>query len=196
MKKRSLKTAPAACPWPGDDALMKAYHDTEWGKPLYDDDQLFEFLILETMQAGLSWRCVLHKRENFRKAFDRFDAKKVAKYGVAERKRLLNDAGIIRNRLKIDATVSNAQAFLQMRKKHGSFSKYIWGMIGGKPIVNRLKSLKELPATTRESDAISKQMKLDGFKFVGSTVIYAHMQATGMVNDHLETCFRHKECRG
>jgi DNA-3-methyladenine glycosylase I len=183
------------CPWPGTDALMRAYHDTEWGTPLYDDKRLFEFLILETMQAGLSWRCVLQKRENFRKAYDRFDAKKIARYGAVEKKRLMADAGIIRNRLKIEATVSNARAFLETRRKYGSFSKYIWGMIGGKPIVNRLKSMKDLPATTAESDAISRQMKIDGYKFVGSTVIYAHMQATGMVNDHLVTCRRHKECR-
>lgn len=184
-----------SCPWPGADTLMKTYHDTEWGIPLRDDARLFEFLVLETMQAGLSWKCVLHKRENFRKALHRFDAKKVARYGAAEKKRLLNDAGIIRNRLKIDATISNAQVFLAIQKQYGSFSKYIWGFIDGKPIVNRHKTTKEIPATTRESDAISKQMKLAGFKFVGSTVIYAHMQATGMVNDHLATCFRHKECQ-
>ena len=173
---------------------MQFYHDREWGTPLHDDRKLFEFLILETMQAGLSWRCVLHKRENFRKAFHRFDPIKVSRYGSADIKRLLNNPGIIRNRLKIEATISNAQAYLKMRKKHGSFAKYLWNFIGGKPVVNRRKTLKDLPATTIESDAMSKAMKLDGFKFVGSTVIYAHMQATGMVNDHLMTCYRHKEC--
>ncbi len=189
MKKKE------SCPWPGDDALMQAYHDTEWGMPLKDDRKLFEFLILETMQAGLSWRCVLHKRENFREAFHQFDPAKVARYGAKDVKRLLANAGIIRNRLKIEAAISNAKAYLVARQKHGSFAKYLWQFTGGKPIVNRLKSLKELPATTPESDAMSKAMKADGFKFVGSTVIYAHMQATGMVNDHLVGCFRHKECR-
>ncbi len=184
-----------SCGWPGGDSLMQAYHDTEWGMPLRDDRKLFEFLILETMQAGLSWRCVLHKRENFRRAFHGFDPKKVARYGAADVKRLLSDAGIIRNRLKIEAAVSNARAFLAMREKHGSFAAYVWKFIGGKSILNRRKTLKELPATSRESDAMSKAMKLDGFKFVGSTVIYAHMQATGMVNDHLVSCFRHAECR-
>ena len=188
MKKRS-------CGWPGDDPLMRAYHDTEWGVPLRDDRKLFEFLILETMQAGLSWRCVLHKRENFRKAFHRFDPAKVARYGAADVKRLLKNAGIIRNRLKIEAAVSNARAFLAMREKYGSFAAYLWKFIGDKPLVNRRRTLKELPSTSRESDAMSQAMKRDGFKFVGSTVLYAHMQATGMVNDHLVSCFRHRECR-
>ena len=188
MKKRS-------CPWPNNDPLMQIYHDTEWGMPLRDDRKLFEFLILETMQAGLSWRCVLYKRENFRKAFHGFDPVKVARYGAADIKRLLDDVGIIRNRLKIEAAVSNARAFLAISKKHGSFAAYLWKFIKGKPIVRRRKSLKELPATSRESDVISRAMKRDGFKFVGSTVIYAHMQATGMVNDHLVSCFRHGECR-
>ena len=183
------------CPWPADDPLMTAYHDTEWGVPLRDDRRLFEFLILETMQAGLSWRCVLHKRENFRKAFDRFDPERVARYGASKLKSLLGDPGIIRNRLKCEAAISNARAFLEIKKKHGSFHEYLWGFIDGKPIVNRWRTPKELPATTTESDRMSKEMKRDGFRFVGSTVLYAHMQATGMVNDHLITCFRHKQCR-
>ncbi|HTL71504.1 MAG TPA: DNA-3-methyladenine glycosylase I [Candidatus Eisenbacteria bacterium] len=183
------------CPWPAGDPLMTAYHDREWGVPLFDDRRLFEFLVLETMQAGLSWRCVLHKRENFRKAFDRFDPEKVARYGAPKLKALLGDAGIIRNRLKIEAAVANARAFLAAREAHGGFHRYLWGFLDGKPIVNRWKNPKQLPATTRESDLISKEMKKDGFRFVGSTVIYAHMQATGMVNDHLVTCFRHGECR-
>lgn|SRR3989338_1154522 len=182
------------CPWPANDSLMIAYHDKEWGVPLYDDDKLFEFLILEGMQAGLSWRCVLHKRENFRRAFDGFDAKKVARYGKQKVTRLMNDAGIIRNRLKIEATVSNARAFLDVQEKSGGFHQYLWQFVGGEPIVNRFKNLKELPATSPQSDAMSKALKEKGFRFVGSTVCYAHMQATGMVNDHLVTCFRHAEC--
>ena len=174
---------------------MQTYHDTEWGIPLRDDRKLFEFLILETMQAGLSWRCVLHKRENFRTAFHGFDPAKVARYGARDVKRLLKNAGIIRNRLKIEAAVSNARAYFEMRKKHGSFAAYLWGFIGDKPITNHRKSLKDLPATSRESDLMSHTMKRDGFKFVGSTVLYAHMQATGMVNDHLVSCFRHAKCR-
>ena len=173
---------------------MIRYHDTEWGVPLYDDRKLFEFLILEGMQAGLSWRTILHKRENFRRAFDCFDPEKVARYGAPKLKKLLNDPGIIRNRLKIEAAVSNARTFLKVSERHGAFHRYLWGFIGGRPIVNRWKTLRELPATTRESDAISKEMKRDGFKFVGSTILYAHMQATGMVNDHLVSCFRHREC--
>ena len=174
---------------------MIAYHDTEWGVPLYDDRKLFEFLILEGMQAGLSWRCVLHKRENFRRAFDGFDPEKVARYKSAKIAKLLKDAGIIRNRLKIEAAVANARAFLDIREKAGGFHKYLWQFTNGKQILNCWKRLKDLPATTPESDAMSKSLKEKGFRFVGSTVCYAHMQATGMVNDHLVTCFRHAECR-
>jgi DNA-3-methyladenine glycosylase I len=184
-----------SCPWPGDDALMRAYHDTEWGVPLYDDGKLFEFLILEGAQAGLSWRTVLHKRENYRRAFDGFDAEKVARYTDAKCRKLLLDPGIIRNRLKVGAAVSNAKAFLEVKAKEGSFSKYIWQFTGGKPLVNRWTSLKQLPAATKESDAMSKDLKARGFRFVGSTICYAHMQATGMVNDHLVTCPRHGVCR-
>lgn len=183
------------CPWPGDDPLMQKYHDTEWGVPLYDDDALFEFLILEGAQAGLSWRTVLHKRENYRRAFDGFDAEKIARYNDAKCRKLLLDPGIIRNRLKISAAVSNARAFLEVKAREGSFSKYIWQFTGGKPIVNRLKSMKDIPAVSPESDAMSRDLKARGFRFVGSTICYAHMQATGMVNDHLVTCRRHKACR-
>ena len=183
------------CPWPADDPLMIAYHDTEWGVPLRDDRKLFEFLILEGMQAGLSWRTVLHKRGNFCKAFDGFDPEKVARYTDAKRQKLLRDPGIIRNRLKIQAATANARAFLKVQEREGSFSEYIWKFTGGKPVVNRWKTLKQLPAVTPESDAMSRDLKTRGFRFVGSTICYAHMQATGMVNDHLVSCFRHAQCR-
>lgn len=181
------------CAWCGTDPLYVEYHDTEWGVPVYDDDKLFEFLILETFQAGLSWITVLKKRENFRKAFDNFDYKKIATYGEKKYEALLLNAGIIRNKLKIKATISNAIAFMEVQKEFGSFSKYIWGFTNGKPIKNKLKTLAEAPATTALSDKLSKDLKKRGFKFTGSTVIYAHMQATGMVNDHLVDCFRYDE---
>ena len=181
------------CTWCGDDPLYVEYHDKEWGVPVYDDATLFEFLILETFQAGLSWITILRKRENFRKAFDSFDYKKIAKYDDKKYEELLQDAGIIRNKLKIRATISNAQNFMKVQEEFGSFSKYIWGFTNGKPIKNYFKTMKEVPATTDLSDAISKDLKKRGFKFVGSTVIYAHMQATGMVNDHTTDCFRYKE---
>jgi DNA-3-methyladenine glycosylase I len=181
------------CAWCGDDPLYVKYHDKEWGTPVYDDDTLFEFLILETFQAGLSWIIVLRKRENFRRAFDRFDYKKIAKYGEDKVAELLLNPGIIRNKLKVRATISNAQAFMKVQEEFGSFSDYIWGFTEGKPITNSYKSLKEVPANTPLSDTISKDLKKRGFKFVGTTVIYAHMQATGMVNDHLTSCFRYKE---
>ncbi len=182
-----------SCEWPGTDPLMIDYHDKEWGVPVYDDRRIFEFLILEGMQAGLSWKTILHKRENFRKAFDDFDPQKVARYTDAKQKQLLLDAGIIRNRLKINATIVNARIFLKLQEEYGGFHKFIWQFTGGKPIVNHRRSLKQLPATTPESDAMSRALKEKGFKFVGSTVCYAHMQAAGMVNDHLVTCFRHAE---
>jgi DNA-3-methyladenine glycosylase I len=169
------------------------YHDKEWGVPVYDDKALFEFLILETFQAGLSWITVLRKRENFRKAFDRFDYRKIAQYDEQKFNDLIVDTGIIRNRLKIKAAITNAQAFLEIQKEFGSFSDYIWGFVDGKPIRNSYHSLSELPANTPLSDAISKDLKKRGFKFVGTTVVYAHMQATGMVNDHLINCFRYDE---
>ncbi len=181
------------CSWCGNDPLYIAYHDKEWGVPIYDDDQLFEFLILETFQAGLSWITILRKRENFRKAFDNFDYRKIAKYGEDKYDSLLQDAGIIRNKLKIRSTISNAQAFMDIQKEFGSFSDYIWNFTNGKPIKNRRKHFSDVPATTDLSDKLSKDLKKRGFKFVGSTVVYAHMQATGMVNDHLVHCFRHDE---
>lgn len=182
-------TAKNRCAWCEKDDLYRDYHDNEWGKPVYDDDKLFEFLILETFQAGLSWYTVLVKRENFRKAFDNFDYKKIAKYNDSKIEELLQNEGIIRNKLKVKATVSNAIAFMEVQKEFGSFSKYIWNFVDGKPIDNKPKTLKDVPATTPLSDAISKDLKKRGFKFVGSTVMYAHMQATGMVNDHVEDCF-------
>ena len=181
------------CEWCGNDPLYMAYHDQEWGVPIYDDALLFEFLVLETFQAGLSWITVLRKRDNFRVAFDLFDYKKIANYDQQKLDTLIQDAGIIRNKLKIKATVTNAISFMEIQKEFGSFSKYIWGFVEGKPIKNDWKSLNELPANTPLSDMISADLKKRGFKFVGSTVIYAHMQATGMINDHLESCFRYNE---
>ncbi len=181
------------CSWPGNDPLYLQYHDEEWGVPVYDDQKLFEFLILECFQAGLSWITILRKRENFRKAFDQFDYEKVAQYDEAKIAALLEDKGIIRNKLKVRAAVSNAQAFIKIREEFGSFSKWIWALTGGKPIINHFQRNEDVPATTELSDRISKELKKRGFKFVGSTVIYAHMQATGMVNDHLTACFRHNE---
>ena len=177
------------CNWCTGDALYEKYHDEEWGKPVYEDDKLFEFLLLETFQAGLSWITILRKRENFRKAFDDFDYKKIADYSDDKIADLLQDAGIIRNKLKVYAAVTNAQAFMKVQDEFGSFSKYFWDFTDGKPIDNQFETLKHVPATTPLSDAISKDMKKRGFKFVGSTVIYAHMQATGMVNDHILDCW-------
>jgi DNA-3-methyladenine glycosylase I len=179
------------CPWPGDDLSMIEYHDTEWGVPLHDDRRIYEFIVLEGMQAGLSWYTVLRKRENFRVAFKNFDPNMVAKFTRADVARLLKDPGIIRNRLKVEAAVHNAQAFLAVQKEFGTFDKYMWQFVGGKPIRHRFRALSEIPATSPESDRFSKDLKQRGFKFVGSTIVYAHMQATGMVNDHLVDCFRH-----
>ncbi|MBO6827993.1 MULTISPECIES: DNA-3-methyladenine glycosylase I [unclassified Allomuricauda] len=181
------------CGWCLGDPLYEAYHDTEWGVPVRDDDTLFEFLILETFQAGLSWITVLRKRENFRKAFDRFNYRKIAAYDQKKVDSLLQDPGIIRNKLKVNATISNAKAFMEIQKEFGSFNTYIWDFVDGEPIKNQWKNYKDAPATTAVSDAISKDLKKRGFKFVGSTVIYAHMQATGMVNDHEVNCFRYHE---
>lgn len=181
------------CDWCIGDPLYESYHDMEWGVPVYDDHKLFEFLILETFQAGLSWLTVLRKRENFRKAFESFDYQKIAKYGQDKIDKLLQDSGIIRNRLKIKATITNAQAFMHVQEEFGSFSNYIWGFVDGKPIKNNFKSLKDIPANTPLSDIISKDLKKRGFKFVGTTVVYAHMQATGMVNDHITSCFRYEK---
>ena len=181
------------CDWSTKDPLYIKYHDEEWGSPLKDDQKLFEFLTLETFQAGLSWITVLRKRENFRAAFDNFDYKKIAVYDDSKFDSLLQNAGIIRNKLKIKATISNARAFICVQKEFGSFSEYIWQFTGGKQIQNERKSMNEIMATTELSDTISKDLKQRGFNFVGSTVIYAYMQASGMVNDHLVSCFRHKE---
>ncbi len=174
---------------------MREYHDREWGTPLHDDRKLFEFLILEGMQAGLSWRLILQKRENFRRAFRDFDPTKVARFTARDVQRLLGDAGIIRNRLKILGAINNAQRFLEVQREFGSFDRYIWAFVEGKPLCSRLRSFANMPARTPLSDRISKDLKSRGFKFVGSTVVYSHMQATGMVNDHLVSCFRYKELR-
>lgn len=181
------------CGWCGTDPLYMEYHDKEWGVPVYDDERLFEFLILETFQAGLSWITVLRKRENFREAFDNFDYKKIAIYSEDKFEELIQNAGIIRNKLKVRATISNASAFMKIQQEFGSFSKYIWGFVDGEPIKNKSNSMSDIPATTELSNIISKDLKKRGFKFVGSTVIYAHMQATGMVNDHIKDCFRYNE---
>ncbi len=178
------------CGWCGTDPLYVKYHDEEWGEPVKDDKTMFEFLLLETFQAGLSWITILRKRENFRKAFDDFDYKKIAKYDQSKIDSLLQNEGIIRNKLKVHSAVSNAKFFMEVQKEFGSFSNYIWGFVNHKPIKNIWKTHKDAPATTAESDALSKDLKKRGFKFVGSTVVYAHMQATGMVNDHIEDCFR------
>ena len=179
------------CSWPST-PLDIAYHDKEWGVPVHDDRVLFEFLVLEGAQAGLSWSTILNKRENYRRAFAGFDPKKVARFDAAKRRSLMKDAGIVRNRLKIDSTVSNARAFLAVQNEFGSFDRYIWQFVGGKPIRNARKG-KDVPARSAESDAMSKDLKKRGFRFVGSTICYAFMQAVGMVNDHLVTCYRHRK---
>lgn len=179
------------CEWAAKSDLMSKYHDEEWGKPLHDDQKLFEFLILEGMQAGLSWLTILKKREAFREAFDNFDVQKVARYNKAKVEELMSNSGIIRNRLKIEASINNAQCFLKIVDEFGSFDKYIWSFVDYQPIINHWETLAEIPATTDLSDLISADLKRRGFKFVGSTVVYAHMQATGMVNDHLFHCFCH-----
>lgn len=181
------------CAWCGTDPIYVEYHDTEWGVPVYDDKKLFEFLILEGAQAGLSWITILKRREGYRKAFANFDAKKVAKFDKKKISQLLKDPGIIRNRLKVESAVTNAKLFLEIQKEFGSFSKYQWQFVGGKPLINKIKSMKEIKATSHESDAFSKDLKKRGFKFVGSTIIYAHMQAVGMVNDHVTNCFRYSK---
>jgi DNA-3-methyladenine glycosylase I len=181
------------CNWCGTDPLYIEYHDTEWGVPIYEDAKLFEFLILETFQAGLSWITILRKRENFRAALDNFDYKLISNYNQTKIDELLLNPGIIRNKLKIKATITNAQAFMQIQNEFGSFSTYIWSFVNNVPIKNCWNSMSDVPATTVLSDTISKDLKKRGFKFVGSTVIYAHMQATGMVNDHIKDCFRYQE---
>ncbi len=183
------------CPWAGDIPIYIEYHDHEWGRPVHDDNKLFEMLILEGMQAGLSWITVLKKREAYRKAFDGFDPKKVALYGEAKIEELMANEGIIRNRLKINAAVTNAKAFLAVAEKHGSFDQFIWSYVDDTPIIGHWKSIEDAPATTPISDQISKDLKKMGFKFVGSTIIYAFMQATGMVNDHISDCFVYQEMK-
>jgi len=182
------------CDWPGENKLMIEYHDTEWGVPLHDDRKLFEFLMLDNAQAGLSWQTILNKRENYRKAFDNFDPAKIARYNQRKITSLLNNPGIIRNQLKVQSAVTNAQAFLEIQAEFGSFDAYIWQFVGRTTIRNHWKSLKDIPATSPESDAMSKALKKSGFKFVGSTICYAFMQSVGMVNDHLIHCFRYNQC--
>lgn len=181
------------CHWPGELDIMIEYHDKEWGNPIHDDRQHYEFLVLEAAQAGLSWLTVLKRREGYRKAFANFDPKKVAKYDQKKINQLLQDPRIIRNRLKVEAAVHNAGLFLEVQKEFGTFDKYFWNFVDGKQIINRWKTSKQIPATTKLSDTVSKDLKKRGFKFVGSTVIYAHLQAVGIVNDHLVDCFRHKQ---
>jgi DNA-3-methyladenine glycosylase I len=191
-RSKSAAAVKSRCPWARGEQYV-AYHDEEWGVPLHDDRGLFEMLILEGAQAGLSWETILKKRDNYRRAFDEFDAVKIARYGDRQKERLLNDAGIVRNRLKIDATIINARAFLEVRDQLGTFDEYLWSFVDGRPIQNARLSLKDVPARTAESDAMSKDLKRRGFKFVGTTICYAFMQAVGMVNDHLVDCFRHKQ---
>jgi len=187
--KKNLKR----CEWTSTNPLMIKYHDKEWGVPLHNDKKLFEFMLLDAFQAGLSWNTIINKRENFKKAFDGFDVVKISNYNEKKIQQLLNDAGIIRNKLKIYASVNNAKRFLEVKKEFGTFDKYIWQFTGGKPIINKWKTNKEIPAKSKESDAMSKDLIYRGFKFVGSTICYAFMQAAGMVNDHHITCHRYKE---
>jgi len=181
------------CGWAGSDPLYIAYHDNEWGVPVHDDRKIFEFLLLESAQAGLSWITILRKRENYRQAFADFDPEKVALFDAEKMEELLHNPGIIRNRKKIESAINNAQRFLEAQKEFGSFDKYIWSFTGGQPIVNYRKALQDVPAVSPESDSLSKDLKKRGFKFLGSTTCYAHMQATGMVNYHITSCFRHKQ---
>lgn len=194
-KSVSLKSeTKKRCAWaPDGDTLYEAYHDEEWGVPVYDDVKIFEFLVLESAQAGLSWRTVLYKRENYRKAFADFDPLKVSKFTPKHVEKLLQNAGIIRNRMKIEAAINNAGRFLEIQKEFGTFSKYIWSFVGGSPVRNKCRTIKDLPVMTAQAEALAKDLKKRGFKFLGPTVIYAHMQATGMVNDHLAGCFRRPE---
>ncbi len=184
---------PTRCGWCGSDPLYVSYHDDEWGVPLHDDRKLFEFIVLEGAQAGLSWITILRKRAAYRKAFDRFDPKKVARYDARKLSALLADPGIVRNRQKLESAVKNARAFLAIQKEFGSFDAYQWRFVDGQPLVNRFRTLRQIPPRSAVSDAFSKDLKQRGFSFVGSTIVYAHMQAVGMVNDHLVGCFRHRE---
>jgi DNA-3-methyladenine glycosylase I len=188
------RTEKQRCWWPGTDALYIDYHDREWGVPVHDDRRLFEFIVLEGAQAGLSWITILRKREAYRAAFDAFDPEKVARYDARRVERLLKNEGIVRNRLKVESAVKNARAFLEVQEEFGSFAKYQWAFVDGRPVVNRFEDKKQIPPRTPLSDAISKDLKRHGFSFVGSTIVYAHMQAVGMVNDHVVSCFRHVDC--
>ncbi len=195
LNHKVTEAKPTRCHWPGDDPLYCRYHDREWGVPVHNDRRLFEFLVLEGAQAGLSWITILRKRQAYRDAFDRFDFNKVARYGQRDVRRLLNNAGIVRNRLKVQAAISNARAFISVREEFGTFDRYIWRFVDGKPLQNRWIRPGQVPAHSAVSDALSKDLKQRGFKFVGTTIMYAHMQATGMVNDHLVRCFRYRELR-
>ena len=188
-----MAEAKVRCAWVSGDPLYLAYHDREWGVPVHDDRLLFEFVVLESAQAGLSWLTILKKRENYRRAFAGFDVKKVAAFDERKVEELLQDAGIVRNRLKVRSTVSNAQRFMEIQSEFGAFATYLWGFVGGKPKINAWKSAQKVPATTPQSDALSKDLVRRGFKFMGSTICYAHMQATGLVNDHTTDCFRYRE---
>lgn len=184
------------CPWLNlDNDLYKKYHDLEWGVPVFSDKKIFEFLVLESFQAGLSWQIILNKRENFKKAFANFDFERVAKFGKKEIERLLKDSGIVRNKMKIEATIQNAKRFIEIKKEFGNFSKYMWSFVGNKPIMHKLKTLKDYPEYIQEAEVFAKDLKKRGFKFLGPKVVYAHMQAVGMVNDHVLTCFRYKELK-
>ncbi|MGB3921926.1 MAG: DNA-3-methyladenine glycosylase I [Minisyncoccia bacterium] len=189
------KASKGACSWPREDPLMRRYHDREWGVPVTAERKIFEFLVLESAQAGLSWRTILYRRGGYRRAFASFNYKRVARFGRRDAARLLKDARIIRNRLKIEATINNAKRFLEVRKEFGTFAKYMWGFVGGHLRDGKRRREKDVPATSRESDAFAADLKRRGFKFLGSTVVYAHMQAVGMVNDHIKTCPRYKELK-
>lgn len=194
VRLKTLMQNISSCEWPGEDPLMRKYHDEEWGVSVFDDQKIFEFLVLESAQAGLSWKTILYKREGYRKLFANFDPAKIAKFNSENVEELLNNPAIIRNRLKIEATINNAKRFLEVQKEFGSFSKYMWGFVNDKPIGGQRQTLKDLPAVTKEAEILSKDLKMRGFKFLGPTVVYAHMQAVGMVNDHLVSCFRYEFC--
>jgi DNA-3-methyladenine glycosylase I len=196
MNPKTPTAEPKRCHWAGTDPAMVAYHDTEWGVPVHDDPTHFEFLVLEGAQAGLSWSTILKRREGYRKAFAGFDAAKVARFTPARIEKLLTDPGIIRNRAKVEATVRNARLFLEVQKEFGTFDAYIWGFVGGRPLVNKWRRMEQLPAVTAESDACSADLRRRGFGFVGPTICYAHMQASGLVNDHMVSCFRYAELTG
>jgi len=189
----SAHVSVSRCAWAGGDALYVEYHDREWGVPVHDDRRLFEFIVLEGAQAGLSWITILRKRENYRRAFSDFDPEKVSRFNRRSVERLMRDEGIVRNRLKIEAAIANARAFLEVQAEHGSFDRFMWDFVDGRPIVNRWRTMQQVPATSPVSDAMSRELKRRGFRFVGSTICYAHMQAVGMVNDHVTSCFRHRE---